>query len=103
VRRYETLVLLSPEPTPEERTAVLETLTGVIEREGGTVLAKDEWGARELAYPVKKQHRGLYVRLEYTCPAKAVAELERIIRIQDMILKFITVQLAQIKKPEEVS
>lgn len=94
MRKMETLLLLSPELSVEERETILTTLTGVIEREKGAVLAVDHWGMRDLAYPVRKQMRGYYVRLEYAAPSPLVAELERIIRITDGIFKFITVRLA---------
>ena len=94
MRTMETLLLLSPELSVEERETILTTLTGVVEREKGAMLAVDQWGMRDLAYPVRKQMRGYYVRLEYTAPSPLVAELERIIRITDGIFKFITVRLA---------
>ena len=93
MRKFETLLLLSPELASEVRTSLLEGLKGVIEREGGKVLAEDPWGMRDLAYPVKKQMRGFYFRLEYTGPGAMVAELERNIRIAEGIFKFMTVKL----------
>lgn len=102
MRQYETLILLSPELAAEARKDVLDTLTGIIERESGKMLLADEWGMRDLAYAVKKQSRGYYVRLEYTAPGNCVSELERIIRINDGVFKFITVKLADEFKPEEV-
>jgi small subunit ribosomal protein S6 len=53
----------------------------------------DHWGTKELAYPVQKQMRGYYVRLEYDALAPLVAELERNIRISAGIFKFVTVRL----------
>lgn len=108
MRTMETLLLLSPELSVEERETILTTLTGVIEREKGAMLAVDHWGMRDLAYPVHKQMRGYYVRLEYAAPPTLVAELERIIRITDGIFKFITVRLADevaepAPTPEEVA
>ena len=94
MRKFETLLLLSPELSSEVRASLLESLKGVIEREGGKVLAEDLWGMRDLAYPVKKQMRGFYVRLEYAGPGALVAELERNIRIAEGIFKFVTVKLA---------
>lgn len=94
MRKMETLLLLSPELSVEERETILATLAGVIDREQGAMLAVDHWGMRDLAYPVRKQMRGYYVRLEYAAPSPLVAELERIIRITDGIFKFITVRLA---------
>lgn len=91
---YETLVLLSPELAEENRTEILTNLTGIVEREGGNMVETDDWGMRQLAYPVEKQTRGYYVRLVYDAPGALVAELERNIRITDGIFKFMTVKLA---------
>jgi small subunit ribosomal protein S6 len=94
MRKFETLLLLSPELSSESRDALLESLTAVIEREGGAMLQTDHWGTRDLAYPVRKQMRGYYVRLEYTAPPQLIAELERNIRIAVGIFKFVSVKLA---------
>jgi len=91
---YETLVLLSPELAEEDRKTILDNLTGIVEREGGTMVETDDWGMRPLAYPVEKQTRGYYVRLVFDAPGALVAELERNIRITDGIFKFMTVKLA---------
>lgn len=100
MRKMETLVLFSPEITAEQRETLLTTLTGVVERENGNMLEVDHWGMRDLAYPVQKQMRGYYVRLEYMAPATLVAELERIIRIQDDIFKFLTIRLDETVEEE---
>ena len=94
MRKFETLLLLSPELSAESREGILAALTGIVEREGGKMLEVDQWGMRDLAYPVKKLMRGFYVRLVYEAPAPRVAELERNIRITDGIFKFLTVKLA---------
>ena len=94
MRKFETLLLLSPELSTEARTTLLDGLKGIVEREGGKVLVEDAWGMRDLAYPVKKQMRGFYFRLEYAGPGALVAELERNIRIAEGIFKFVTVKLA---------
>jgi small subunit ribosomal protein S6 len=93
MRHYETLVLFSPELAPENRQTILATFTGVIEREKGEIVKLDDWGMRDLAYPVKKQMRGYFVRLDYNAVNTTVAELERNIRISDGIFKFSTVKL----------
>ena len=94
MRKFETLLLLSPELSAESREGILAALTGIIEREGGKMVEVDQWGMRDLAYPVKKLMRGFYVRLVDEAPAPLVAELERNLRITDGIFKFITVKLA---------
>lgn len=102
MRKFETLLLLSPELSAENREGILNALTAVIEREKGVMLEVDHWGMRDLAYPVRKQMRGYYVRLVYEGPAALVAELERNIRITDGIYKFVTVKLAD-EAAEEVA
>ena len=94
MRKFETLLLLSPELTSDNRESLLANFTSVIEREGGKLVIADHWGMRDLAYPVHKVMRGYYVRLEYTGPSPLVAELERNIRNSDGIFKFMTVKLA---------
>ena len=95
MRKYETMLLLSPELAGDAREGVLTALTGVIEREGGKLGLADHWGMRDLAYPIKKQTRGYYVRLEYLAPPKLIAELERNIRITEGIFRFVTVVLEE--------
>jgi small subunit ribosomal protein S6 len=94
LNHYETLVLMSPELAEENRKEIIANLSGIIERDGGQVGLVDDWGIRTLAYPVRKLTRGHYVRLDYTAPGAAVAELERNIRIIDGLFKFVTVRLA---------
>lgn len=91
---YEELLLLSPELGTEECREIVNNLSAIVEREGGTVLKIDDWGVKDTAYPVRKFNRGRYVRMEMNLPGKAVAELERNVRIADGVFKFITVKLA---------
>jgi small subunit ribosomal protein S6 len=102
VRHYETLLLFSPELTTENLQTLLGNFGNVITTQGGESVKVDDWGVKELAFPVKKQLRGHFVRLEYNLPASAVAELERNIRIAEGIFKFVTVKLGdQAKRTEE--
>ncbi len=101
MRQYETLLLFSPELTADNRKEIMENLGGVVEREQGETLVVDEWGMRDLAYAVRKMTRGFYIRYEYAVDGAAVAELERIIRITDGIMKFTTVKLADKYVAEE--
>ncbi len=103
MRKFETLLLLSPEMSAEERENTLSNLVGIIDREGGKLDNADHWGMKDLAYPVQKQLRGYYVRLEYFAPAALIAELERIIRITEGIFKFMTVKLEDEKKSSEAA
>ncbi len=93
MRKFETLLLISPEIPVEAREATLEKIKELIERSEGQVAEVDIWGMRDLAYPVRKLQRGYYVRFEYTGPGAIVAELERNLRITEGLLKFLTVRL----------
>ena len=93
--RYEELLLLSPELGIDECRDIVDNLSAVVVREGGNVLKIDDWGVKDTAYPVRKFNRGRYIRMEMDMPGKAVAELERNVRIADGIFKFITVKLAE--------
>ncbi len=102
MRTFETLVLLSPELSSDKREGVIASLKDIIERNGGQVQDIDQWGMRDLAYPVRKQMRGFYVRLVYAGPGALVAELERNIRIAaESIYKFLTVRLEEDAEPEK--
>ena len=94
MRKFETLLLLSPELSADSREGIINALTAIIAREKGVMVEVDNWGMRDLAYPVRKLMRGYYVRLVYNAPAELIAELERIVRITDGIFKFVTVKLA---------
>lgn len=100
-RKFETLLLFSPDLTAENRQQILDVLDGFVRDNSGQMLEIDDWGMRDLAYPVEKHTRGRYVRLEYGINGTFVSELERRIRITDGILKFMTVKLADTFQPLE--
>lgn len=95
MRKFETLLLLSPELSTEERDSLVDSFVTVIRKENGSNIEVDKWGMKELAYPVKKQTRGFYTRLEYNAPATLISELERNIRISENVYKFLTVRLEE--------
>ena len=98
-RRYETLVLIHPEqgePGAKDLTARIRSL---IEDQGGTISQVLEWGTRELAYPVDKQRRAIYVLFEYRIGVRGLRETERNITLMDPVLRFISVGQAENAPP----
>lgn len=88
---YETLCIFHPE-LPDTRVKELTTwMQTIVENGKGTVLKVDPWGMRELSYPIKKQRRGYYVRLEYDSEPAALNELERNLRLSEDVLRFLSV------------
>jgi small subunit ribosomal protein S6 len=92
---YETIVIARPELDDAAVTTIVEKLEAVVSSQGGRVLDRDDWGKRKLAYPIAKQQKGHYVRLHIAAPPSCIAELERRIRIEDQLIRFMTVQLGE--------
>ncbi len=93
-RKYETLILFNPDMGNTQRQEALDDLTNIIEQEyKGKLLLTDDWGMKELAYPVEKHTRGHYVRIEYGVPGDAISEIERKLRLNENVFKFLTVKL----------
>ncbi len=93
MRRYETIIILDPDLSEEMREPVLKRVQDVIGEQGGYLVLLDDWGSRKLAYEIKKKERGYYVRFDICGTAEVVDEIERFFRIDDRVLKFMTVLL----------
>lgn len=102
MRRYETLFIVTPDSSDEELKAVADKFKGVVTGMNGTVASYDEQGKKKLAYSVKKQNKGYYVLMDYVGQVEIVAELERNMRLDDRILKYLTVKLADQVDPATV-
>jgi small subunit ribosomal protein S6 len=102
MRRYETLFIVTPDSSEEELQAVADKFQGVVTGMNGKVASYDEQGKKSLAYNVKKQSKGYYVLMDYLGQAEVVAELERNMRLDDRILKYLTVKLADEVDPASV-
>ena len=98
-RRYETLVLIHPEQGEPGAKDLTTRIKSLIEDQGGTVSQVLEWGTRELAYPIGKQRRAIYVLFEYRIGVKGLRETERNIKLMDPVLRFISVQQAENAPP----
>ncbi|MBM3765479.1 MAG: 30S ribosomal protein S6 [Acidobacteria bacterium] len=93
MRTYEQLFIVNTAAVDTDVDALLEQLTGIITSTGGTVDKTDKWGVRKLAYRVDRQTEGSYILLCFSCGSQTVRELERRLRVSDLVLKFITVRM----------
>jgi len=93
MRRYETIVIVDPDIAEDARAGLLDRVREIIERENGFLVEIDEWGGRKLAYPINKKPRGHYYRLDYCGGGPLIHEMERSFRIDDRVMKFLTVLL----------
>ena len=92
MREFDTTFIVQPEISEEGREALLAKLRGVLERAGAVPLEVDDMGKKKLAYEIKRFQKGHYLALMYLDPGKAVAELERSLRLDESILRFLTVR-----------
>jgi len=92
-RIYEELFIVRPDATDEEITPIIEQIRNVITTAGGTVDKEERWGVRKLAYRVAKRNEGFYVLLQFSAEAQTVKEVERRLRVNDAVLKFLTVRI----------
>jgi small subunit ribosomal protein S6 len=93
MRIYEELFVARPDATDEQIDPLIEQLKGIITQSGGTLDKTDKWGTRKLAYRVLKFNEGQYVLLQFTVLPETVRELERRLRVNDLVIKFITVRI----------
>ena len=101
-RIYEELFIVRPDATDEEIDPLIEQLTTLISGKGGNVDKSEKWGIRKLAYRVKKRNEGFYILLQFTAEPEAVSEVERRLRVSDLVMKFITVRIDEkLKKIEK--
>lgn len=100
-RTYEILFIAEPELGEPELDAVVATVQGFVEKEGGKVQRVEKWGKKRLAYVVKKQRDGNYVLMVVEGGAALVKEVERRMRVAEGVLRFITVRVdEELKKAE---
>jgi len=93
MRIYEELFIVRPDATDEEVDPLVEQLKNVVTQGGGTLDKTEKWGVRKLAYRVLKFNEGQYILLQFTAKPETVKEIERRLRVADLVLKFLTVRI----------
>ena len=98
MRIYEELFIVKPDAPEEEADQLVEQLRVQLTSAGATVDKIDKWGKRRLAYRVDKYREGSYVLFQFTGGPEIVKELERRLRVSDVVLKFLTVRIDETLK-----
>ncbi len=86
--KYDVIYILDPNSTTEEMTAVSTKVEQIVNDSKGTVLKKDDWGKRRLAYMVKKHREGHYVFFHLSISTETIAEVTRNLRLLEKVIKF---------------
>jgi small subunit ribosomal protein S6 len=97
-RTYEVMYIVDPDASDENIGKLNETIGQLIEKEGGTIVRIDDVGRRKMAYPIKKKTEGYYVLYEVEGSGQEIAELERRMRVNDLIIRFVTVRVDEDRK-----
>jgi small subunit ribosomal protein S6 len=95
------MYIAMPEAVGDEITKLNNSLTAIVEQEGGTVARIDDMGVRRMAYEIKRKDKGYYVLFEIHGSGKEIAELERRMRVNDMIIRYLTVRVDEDRKAAE--
>jgi len=93
MRTYESIFIVHPEVVGDDQTAIIDKYKTILSDRGAEVLKVENWGVRTLAYQVKKQSKGCYVLFIFDADPSVIAEFERRMRIDEMVIKFQTVLL----------
>jgi small subunit ribosomal protein S6 len=91
VRDYETVIIFDPSLDESGYEQQIQTFTQIVEQEGGRISGLDKWGKRQLAYQIRKKDDGYYAVIRYQCNPSAVRELERRLRLNEFVLRQMTV------------
>lgn len=91
--KYESVLIARQDLGASQVSSLVDNLKQVITDQGGEVVRVDNWGLKNLAYRIKKNRKGHYVLLNIAAPAQAVAEYERIMRVNEDIIRYMTVKV----------
>ena len=92
MRHYENLVIVKPTLTEEETKASIAAIEEVLTSNGAEIIARDEMGTKKLAYAIQKSERGHFHVVYYTMAPSSIAEVERRFRINEDLLRFVTIK-----------
>lgn len=102
MRHYETIYIINPNLADNDYGEVIKKFSNLVENQKGIIIKVKEWGKQKLAYEIKKFDKGSYILMDYCGDAGVTAILERDLKLDDKILKYQTVKLADKADPQEL-
>ncbi len=94
MKRYEIVLVALSELSKDEADGLIDRCSGIITGQKGIVVKAEKWGTRKLAYRIKKQPRGNYILIDFAGDSATVNELERNLKFDDDVLRFLTIKKA---------
>ena len=95
---YESVIIARQEISTQQVEALADTFEGIIKDGGGNVAKRENWGLRSLAYKIKKNRKGHYVLMNIDAPAEAVHEMERLMRLNEDVLRYLTLRVDEFEE-----
>lgn len=95
---YESVFIARQDITPAQVEGLTETFEKVITDAGGSIAKRESWGLRTMAYKIRKNRKGHYILLNIDAPATAVHEMERQMRINEDILRYMTLRVDEMEE-----
>lgn len=95
---YESVYIARPDISAAQVEALTQSLTGVVEENGGKVTKTEYWGIKSLAYRIKKNRKGHYSLLNLDAPPAALKEMERNMRLSEDIIRYMSVRVDQLEE-----
>jgi len=92
MRHYEIVFIVHPDQS-EQVPAMIERYKGLVTGRAGVIHRLEDWGRRQLAYPIQKIHKAHYVLLNIECDAETLAELEHAFKFNDAVLRHLTIKM----------
>lgn len=102
MRRYELIFIVQPDLSEEETKTITDRYLQIITAQKGSIIKTEDWGKRRLAYDINKQSKGTYILVDFYGPGSMIREIERNLKIDDNILKFLTVKTKDPFNPESL-
>ena len=102
MRHYEMVYIVNPTLEAESLKEVVDKFSDIVNKLKGTIIEVNEWGKRKLAYEIKKFDKGYYILLDFCGLPAVVKELERNLKLDDRILKYLNIKLDEDVDPEEL-
>jgi small subunit ribosomal protein S6 len=102
MRHYEIIYIINPNQTDDEFNEIIEKFNNLISSQKGVIIKTQKWGKQRLAYTVKKFNNGFYVYVDFCANPGLTTELERNLNLDDRIIKYQTVKLAEKVDPQEL-
>ena len=92
---YESVLIARQDLGASQVNTLVSDLSDIVKKNGGEVVKVDNWGLKNLAYRIKKNRKGHYVLMNISAPAAAIHELERLMRVNEDIIRYMTVKVEE--------